>query len=130
MLLWRRALTLLALLPGFAAAGEPVSLAQKPLDTPPGVVSGPAARALVKAGAVLVDVRTRAEYDAGHGPGAKHVPYHELAARISEIGDPKTPVVVYCRTGRRSGIAVQTLKKLGFEKVWDMQTVERWSEAQ
>lgn len=127
------ALALSALtLPGVTRAGDSsgssASRQESALAIPPGVVDGKSARALVAAGAVVVDVRTPQEFATGHVPGATNIPYDQMRERASELGGPQTPVVLYCRTGRRSAVALQTLKELGYEKLWDLQTVERWSE--
>jgi rhodanese-related sulfurtransferase len=97
---------------------------------PPGVVDGPAARQLVADGVKVVDVRTPAEFAAGHVPGAINIPFDEMAARAGELGGPSTPVLVYCRSGRRSGIAAQTLKEKGFTRLWDLQAYDRWVAAE
>ena len=65
------------------------------------------------AGAVLLDVRTREEYADGHVPGSVNIPLNQLET-ISYGKD--TPLYVYCRSGARSGRAVQVLKKSGYEK--------------
>jgi hypothetical protein len=52
----------------------------------------------------LIDVRTPGEYADGHLAGAKLIPVQELGERLSEI-DPKKPVLLYCRTDNRSGLA-------------------------
>jgi rhodanese-related sulfurtransferase len=122
------AVTLPALVLAGGASGATTSSQESALASPPGIVDGKTARALVAAGAVVVDVRTPQEFAAGHVPGAKNIPYDQIRARAAEVGGPQTPVVLYCRTGRRSAIAIQTLKELGYEKLWDLQTVERWSE--
>jgi rhodanese-related sulfurtransferase len=83
----------------------------------------------VEAGAVVVDVRTPQEYAAGHVPGARNIPDDSIFERADEIGDPSTPVVLYCQTGRRSAIAIQALEVLGFEKLWDLQRFSRWRES-
>lgn len=80
---------------------------QKPLDLAEGVL-----RAQETAGAVLMDVRTREEYAAGHVPGSVNLPLDELEA----IQYPKeTPLFVYCRSGNRSGQAEKRLKKMGYQ---------------
>jgi phage shock protein E len=67
---------------------------------------------------VIIDVRTRDEWDAGHIEGAVHIPLDEIAARIGKAVPAKeTPVTLYCRSGRRSGLAKQELEKLGYQKV-------------
>ena len=114
---------LLALLgPPLAVAADPGALA----DVPPGVVDGATGRRLAKAGAVVLDVRTPEEFAAGHVPGAKNIPVDQVAARVGELGPPSTPVVVYCRSGKRSAAAIQTLSGLGFQKLWNAGGYEGW----
>lgn len=91
-----------------------------------GDVSGAEARQLVVDGARLVDVRTPAEFAAGHIAGAINVPVQELDARISELGPKDAALVVYCRSGRRSGEAARTLKNAGFAAVHDLGPMSRW----
>jgi rhodanese-related sulfurtransferase len=96
----------------------------------PGVVSGQVARDLVEGGARIVDVRTPQEYAAGHVPGAVNIPFDQLGARAAaELGEPERPVVLYCRTGRRSGIAAETLRALGYGRVYDLQRYVDWPQA-
>lgn len=64
-------------------------------------------------GAVLLDVRTRQEYGEGHVPGSVNLPLDELEGLSYE---KDTPLFVYCRSGARSGRAVEALKKRGYEK--------------
>ncbi|HEX2895258.1 MAG TPA: rhodanese-like domain-containing protein [Marmoricola sp.] len=66
------------------------------------------ARHALAQGAVLVDVREDFEWAAGHVPEARHIPLRQLAARIQEIPDHR-PVLVVCRSGRRSAEAARTL---------------------
>lgn len=67
------------------------------------------------AGAPVIDVRTEEEFQQGHLPDAVNIPYDQIASRVGELpADRSRPVVLYCRTGRRSGIAKQTLEGLGF----------------
>jgi phage shock protein E len=62
-----------------------------------------------------IDVRTTDEFNAGHIEGAVHIPYEEIAARISDITTDKNAVIhLYCRSGNRSGIAQHTLLAMGF----------------
>jgi phage shock protein E len=89
------------------------------------VVSGAAAQSIAAAGAVVVDVRTPGEFEAGHAKGAINIPFDQIAARAGELPKDK-PVVLYCRTGRRSGIAAGELQKLGFRSVYDFQTLTSW----
>jgi phage shock protein E len=91
-----------------------------------GRVDGATAKSLAASGARVVDVRTAEEFASGHVPGAINIPYDEIGKRASEIGPPSTPVVLYCRTGRRSGIAVEALQKAGYEKLYDFRSVTAW----
>src|SRR3954465_6273000 len=72
---------------------------------------------------VLLDVRETEEWDAGHIPGAKHVPRGYLESRVEgAIGaDRSQKVVIYCASGQRSALAANTLKELlGYEHVFSM----------
>jgi len=72
------------------------------------------ARIAGEAPPLVLDVRTADEYAAGHVPGAVLIPHDELAARIGELGAPRE-VIVYCRTGRRSGLVEPVLEAHGFQ---------------
>ena len=91
-----------------------------------GDTSGAQARELVQAGARLVDVRTPAEFASGHLPGAINIPVQELGDRLAELQPKDTPVVLYCRSGRRSSSAARTLKSAGFAAVHDLGSMGRW----
>jgi phage shock protein E len=90
------------------------------------VVDGATAKALAAAGAKVVDVRTPEEFASGHVPGAINIPYDQLPRRAAEIGSPATKVVLYCRTGRRSGMAADALQKAGFSNLYDFKSVTAW----
>jgi len=85
-----------------------------------GKTSSTDARALVAAGGALVDVRTPAEFAAGHVDGAVNIPVDQIERRASEIGPKDRAVVVYCASGMRSAAAASTLKRLGFTTVADV----------
>jgi phage shock protein E len=76
-------------------------------------------RAKIKAGALVVDVRTPAEFVAGAYPGAPNIPLAEIEQRLADFGDHKRSIVVYCRSGHRSGQAKAILDKNGFTDVTD-----------
>ncbi len=84
------------------------------------------AKALVEAGAKLVDVRTPGEYQAGHIDGAVNIPVGDLSERMDEIGPKSDPVVVYCRSGNRSGKAQGMLKAAGFVEVHNLGPMSAW----
>lgn len=69
-------------------------------------------------GVVVLDVRTAAEFAAGHVPGARNVSHDELAGRLGELdGLRDKDVVLYCRSGRRTALAGDVLRKAGFTKL-------------
>jgi phage shock protein E len=74
-------------------------------------------RAKIKAGALVVDVRTPQEFETGAYPGAINIPLAEVEKRLADFGDRKNAVVVYCRSGNRSGQAKKILEKNGFSDV-------------
>jgi rhodanese-related sulfurtransferase len=92
----------------------------------PGVIDGEDAHTLVAAGITVVDVRTPAEFDTGHVPGAVNIPYDEMARRYGKLGPPSTPLLLYCSTGRRSGLAITTLRGKGFTQLYDLQSYDNW----
>jgi molybdopterin/thiamine biosynthesis adenylyltransferase/rhodanese-related sulfurtransferase len=73
-------------------------------------------------GAVVVDVRETHEFEAGHLPGAKHVPRGYLESRIEgAVPDHDAHVILYCQSGQRSALAAHTLKELlGYRNVESM----------
>ncbi|WP_374515561.1 rhodanese-like domain-containing protein [Niveibacterium sp.] len=76
------------------------------------------ASAVFAAAPVVIDVRTPEEFAAGHVEGAMNVPYEQIGGRIAALAPGKdTPVVLYCKSGRRAGIALQTLREMGYSKV-------------
>jgi rhodanese-related sulfurtransferase len=79
-----------------------------------------------EAKALLLDVRTEEEFAAGHIPGAVLLPYDELAAKFREA-DKGRPIVVYCRSGRRSAIARETLLGMGYTNVSDFGAYTKWT---
>ena len=76
-----------------------------------------AAREKIQKGAKVVDVRTPDEFAAGHYAGAVSIPLQELEKRLSDVGPTNKPVVVYCLSGHRAGVAKQILLKAGFTDV-------------
>ena len=67
---------------------------------------------------MILDVRTPEEFAAGHIPGAVNIPHDQLASRLGELESAKSKdIVVYCRTGRRSGLALEVLQANGFKQL-------------
>jgi rhodanese-related sulfurtransferase len=64
---------------------------------------------------VVLDVRERDAYAAGHVPGARHLPRGQLELRVNdELPDPTTRIVTVCEFGKISTLAAATLRDLGF----------------
>jgi rhodanese-related sulfurtransferase len=66
--------------------------------------------------AVLLDVRSAAEYAAGHLPGALNVPHTELRGRLEEVPSGR-PIWAYCASGFRSYLALRVLRQHGWDDV-------------
>lgn len=76
------------------------------------------AQAMTRQGALLLDVRQPEEYAALHAPDARLIPLGELPTRLGELASWKDkPIVVMCRSGRRSAQAVSLLREAGFRNV-------------
>lgn len=76
---------------------------------------------LKKEGAMLVDVRSAAEFASGNAPGTINIPLPELGSRLSELSQ-SAPVVLCCASGTRSGMAKMVLKKNGYSRVYNVGT--------
>ena len=71
---------------------------------------------------VVLDVRTPAEFAAGHVPGARNVSHDQLITHLDELASSRDKqVVLYCRSGRRTLLAEDTLRKAGFAKLLHLQ---------
>lgn len=70
---------------------------------------------LVKNGAIIVDVRSVAEFRAGHIPGSKNFPVDSIRNKVAELKKFNKPVITVCRSGARSGMAKGILKSAGIE---------------
>lgn len=76
---------------------------------------------------VLLDVRTQEEFDNGHIPGAVLLPYDEVEEKAAKLlPDKDREIVIYCRSGRRSAIAKDSLEALGYTNVKDFGGMNRW----
>jgi rhodanese-related sulfurtransferase len=74
---------------------------------------------------ILVDVRTPEEYASGHIPGAINIPHDVIGSQLP-TQDRDALIILYCRSGNRSGIAKKTLEAAGFKKVVNFGAVSRW----
>jgi rhodanese-related sulfurtransferase len=87
-----------------------------------------AARTRARAGAVVLDVRERDEWHAGHVEDSLWIPMGEVAARQEEIPDDR-PLVVLCRSGARSGKVAGALVQAGYDAVNVTGGLKAWAAA-
>src|SRR3990172_3531222 len=77
---------------------------------------------------VLLDVRTKREWDSGHIKSAHHIPLQELGRRFDELEKHKNKeIVCYCQTGNRSTTAAVRLKRLGFTTAHMKGGIAEWN---
>jgi len=116
-------------LTAIAAAGEPAATPAQAAPAAAGAAPKPAAvmapmsqEALLEhqskhpAHLFVLDVRTPQEYAEGHVPGAVNVPHDQLASRLAEVPKDKD-VVLYCKSGRRAGMAADVLAANGYTRL-------------
>ena len=78
-------------------------------------------------GYIILDTRTQAEYDEGHIPGAIVIPHDEITDRAEEELPHKDQLLlVYCRSGRRSKLAVEALVELGYTNIKEFGGIIDW----
>ncbi|MVW77159.1 rhodanese-like domain-containing protein [Pseudomonas xionganensis] len=96
------ALTLCACLPLTTVASESQAILSA-LQSPQGL---------------LIDVRTAEEFAAGALPGATRIGHEQIAEQIASLAPDKHQLIIlYCRSGRRSGLAEQRLRELGYSNL-------------
>ena len=81
--------------------------------------------------ALVIDIRNQGEYAQGHIPNARHIPLGDLERRKGELDKMKThPIIVCCASGTRSNSAIDTLRKAGFEKLFNVRGgIFEWEKA-
>ncbi len=72
---------------------------------------------LVKQGAVILDVRSKAEFDGGHVKGAINIPLDVLPSHTQKLGAKDTYIITCCMSGGRSGMAKNILHAAGYDNV-------------
>ena len=76
---------------------------------------------------IILDTREQDEFDEGHIPGAILIPYTEIENKAEEmIPDKDKLILVYCRSGRRSKIAAESLAKLGYTNIKEFGGIIDW----
>ena len=74
-------------------------------------------------GAILLDVRSASEFATGSLPGARNTPVAQLGSILSELQTEGRPVVVFCASGTRAGLAMRALKAAGIRPLHNLGTV-------
>ena len=78
-------------------------------------------------GYILLDVRTKGEYEIGYIPGAINIPLSDIDEKIiSSLPDKSQMIIVYCRSGNRSREASDKLSKLGYSNVLEIGGINAW----
>jgi rhodanese-related sulfurtransferase len=76
----------------------------------------------------LLDVREQYEWDAGHAPGAHHIPMQEVGQRADELPEDEQ-IFVICHTGGRSAMVTSALRRAGFEAANVVGGMDAWQRA-
>ena len=81
--------------------------------------------------ALILDIRTAADYKKGHIKGAKNIPLSDFASSVDKLeADKDKPVLVYCNSGNTVTRAIKLLKKAGFVQVNNLDGgIAAWKEA-
>ena len=75
---------------------------------------------LINNGALIIDVRTPEEFAKGHLDKSKNIPLPFIVAAAKKMEIPKSKsIVMYCRSGRRSGLATEALRRVGYLNVYN-----------
>lgn len=74
---------------------------------------------LVKEGAIILDVRTKGEYDSGHIKGSLNIPVDQLRNQLAKLKDRNKPIITCCASGMRSAAAKGILKSAGYITVYN-----------
>ncbi len=74
---------------------------------------------LVKDGAIILDVRSKGEYDGGHIKGSINIPVDALSNNLNKLKDKNKTIITCCASGMRSAVAKNTLKSNGYGQVYN-----------
>lgn len=78
-------------------------------------------------GIILLDVRTQEEYIEKHIPESMLIPVEEIEKEArTKLTDKNSIIFVYCRSGKRSAIAVEALVKMGYTRIFDLGGIINW----
>jgi phage shock protein E len=86
-----------------------------------GQISSPDARACLKNGALVIDVRSPGEFNSGHLPLAINLPLDEIEAVLPQrVKDKNQVLLLHCASGMRSGLARKKLKGMGYANAFNL----------
>ena len=79
-------------------------------------------------GYILLDVRTKEEYESGYIPGAINIPLSDINENVvSSLPDKSQMILVYCRSGNRSRQASDKLSRLGYTNIIEIGGINSWN---
>jgi rhodanese-related sulfurtransferase len=92
------------------------------------VIDAEQAKAMIdEGGVIIVDVRTRVEYEEGYIPDAYNVPLDQIDKQIGNVtSDLDAKILLYCRSGNRSKVAARILTEMGYTNVYDFGGIVSW----
>jgi len=93
-------------------------------------ITGEEAKEIMESGKpyILLDVRVQEQFNAQRIDGAILIPHDEIRELAPEkLPNKKATILIYCRSGRRSGIAAEELAKMGYKKVYDFGGIINWT---
>ncbi|MEQ5840814.1 rhodanese-like domain-containing protein [Paraburkholderia acidicola] len=96
-----------------------------------GVTASEATQLINRRNAVVVDLRSAADFAAGHLPSARHLEFAELQAKVGQLVKNKSiPVLLVCQTGQQSNKAVRVVQDAGYAEVHVLQGgLNAWQQA-
>ncbi|NCT17892.1 MAG: sulfurtransferase [Flavobacteriaceae bacterium CG_4_8_14_3_um_filter_34_10] len=74
---------------------------------------------MVKQGAIILDVRTKSEFEGGHLKNAINIPLTDLQSNLHKLKDKNSPIIACCASGMRSASAKNILKSSGYQQVYN-----------
>lgn len=74
---------------------------------------------IARQGAIILDVRTPAEFAGGHIPGSLNIPIDALSRGLGKLKDKNQAIIICCASGSRSGVATRLLKSQGYTQVFN-----------
>lgn len=74
---------------------------------------------LVKQGAIILDVRTKGEYNSGHIKGSFNISVDQLMSNLNRLPDKQKPIITCCASGMRSSSAKSILQSIGYAQVYN-----------